>query len=265
MSSSRQSLQARNLAAGSGAAGVGGTLAISGILSAELFAALAGTSLLLCSILWIYFRKRRIRLERERARSQDIDRFHDTLLQSVQGVLLKMHVARDGLHANSPAYGMLTQSLDEADRILGLARDDFVIIRAHAYERGALADSLRAHAALLSANGLDVRIRVRGRDRAMAPAVHREMSWILCETMSNAAMHAGASRLDVELRYRIRHFEARIGDDGAAVPDDLAAGHAGRGLTEVSRRAHGLGAGLSVRWDAGTCVQLSLPAAIAFA
>ncbi len=88
--------------------------------------------------------------------------------------------------------------------------------------------------------------------------------------MRNAFRHAGARRIEVELRYDERRLRLGVRDDGRGIaPEVLSAG--GReghfGLHGMRERARLIGGKLTV-WSAaqaGTEVELAVPAANAYA
>jgi signal transduction histidine kinase len=90
------------------------------------------------------------------------------------------------------------------------------------------------------------------------------------EALRNAFRHAGAKRIEVELRYDAEGLRLRVRDDGKGIaPEVLTLG--GReghfGLHGMRERASLIGGKLTV-WsapDSGTEVELSIPASHAYA
>ena len=87
--------------------------------------------------------------------------------------------------------------------------------------------------------------------------------------MRNAFRHAQASRIEAEVRYDDRELRVRIRDDGKGIDPRVLheGGSAGHwGLRGVRERAQQIGARLDF-WSeagAGTDVELTVPAAIAY-
>ena len=140
-------------------------------------------------------------------------------------------------------------------------------LRTSATETNDLAESLRALAEdLASGNGNDasLHVEVQGRPRALHPIVRDEVFRIAGEALRNAFHHAGAKRIEVELRYDERQLRMRVRDDGKGIDPEVlrAGGREGHfGLPGMRERAKAAGGKLTV-WsglDAGTEVELSLP------
>lgn len=91
----------------------------------------------------------------------------------------------------------------------------------------------------------------------------RHLFLILKEAVQNAARHAGASAVEVEVALRGDRLAAAVRDDGRGfdAAAELAAGDGG-GLAGMARRARELGGELRVESapGAGTCIHLEVPA-----
>jgi signal transduction histidine kinase len=110
---------------------------------------------------------------------------------------------------------------------------------------------------------------VEGERKALSPTLQAEVYRIACEILRNAFRHACARRIEAEVRYADEQLRVRIRDDGKGIdPEVLKKGRRQGhwGLPGVKERAHQIGAQLDF-WSeagAGTEVQLSIPAAIAY-
>jgi signal transduction histidine kinase len=119
-------------------------------------------------------------------------------------------------------------------------------------------------------NSAEFRLAVEGATRDLVPLVRDEVNRIACEALRNAFNHARASRIEVEIHYYKWRFRLRIRDDGKGMdPQVLAEGkRAGHfGLPGMQERAELTGGKLAV-WsepDSGTEIELTIPAAIAYA
>lgn len=91
----------------------------------------------------------------------------------------------------------------------------------------------------------------------LATAVFR----ILQEALTNAARHAGATRVDVSVRCGPRCVEVSVRDDGSGF--DPRTSHRGFGLTGMDERVKALGGSLEVTSTsgAGTRIRVTLPRA----
>ena len=103
----------------------------------------------------------------------------------------------------------------------------------------------------------------------MHPILRDEVYRITGEGIRNAFRHADAKQIEVEIHYDDRRLRVRVRDDGKGIDpkllsDDGRQGHFGlRGMRE---RAKLIGGKLTV-WselDAGTEVELSIPASRAY-
>lgn len=93
-------------------------------------------------------------------------------------------------------------------------------------------------------------------DEAAATHLYR----IAQEALTNAARHAGASRVKLTLARDAEAVTLRVSDDGGGLPDDLS-GSTGMGLRAMQYRASALGGVLRIRSrkDRGTTVTCIVP------
>ena len=89
------------------------------------------------------------------------------------------------------------------------------------------------------------------------------------EALRNAAQHSRGQRIEVELHYGEKALILRIRDDGVGIDANIVRGEqrAGHwGLQGMRERAESIGARLDVwsQLDAGTEIELSIPASIAY-
>jgi signal transduction histidine kinase len=114
------------------------------------------------------------------------------------------------------------------------------------------------------------RVAVEGKSRNLHPILRDEIYKIAAEALRNAFQHAQATRIEVEIRYDAKQFRLRVRDDGKGMDPKVLSklrkeGH--YGLPGMQERAKIVEAKLAV-WsevDAGTEVELRLPADIAYA
>jgi signal transduction histidine kinase len=110
--------------------------------------------------------------------------------------------------------------------------------------------------------GFDPAVRFDGPvDAAVPDDVGEHLLATLREALANVARHAGATRVDVEVRVT-DHLTLEVVDDGrGGVTGSTATGH---GLRNMGRRAEALGGSLSVGPSSagrGTCLRWSVPLA----
>jgi signal transduction histidine kinase len=120
-----------------------------------------------------------------------------------------------------------------------------------------------------NANSVAFQVHVEGASRDLHPILRDEVYRITGEGIRNAFHHADAKQIEVEIHYDDRRLRVRVRDDDKGIEpkllsDDGREGHFGlRGMRE---RAKLLGGKLAV-WselDAGTELELSIPAARAY-
>ena len=121
--------------------------------------------------------------ERERIASD----LHDTLLQSVQGLILKFHAVSKQIPADMPAHHALEKTLDHADEVLAEGRDSIRNLRVNFASLSDLPAAFRSVAEETS-QGRDAIFKtvVEGRVRDLHPVVLEECYCIGREAIINA-------------------------------------------------------------------------------
>jgi len=112
------------------------------------------------------------------------------------------------------------------------------------------------------------RMVIRGKSRALDPVIRDEAYRIGREALLNAFRHSEARRVEIDLEYAPRQLRIAVRDNGKGItPESLRSGIGHRGLSGIRDVAERMGAKLklSSRAEAGTEVELSIPAHIAFA
>ncbi|WP_374580499.1 triple tyrosine motif-containing protein [Pseudoduganella sp.] len=191
---------------------------------------------------------------------------HDTLLQSVQSLIMFFDRQAARLAPGSEEKAKVEQTLELADQLMAEGRNYIMDLRSGG---GAdqLAQALRQYGAVL----LHERFHVAstGQPRAMPPQVQEEVLSIAREALFNAARHAHATRVELRLDYGASFFLLEVRDDGcglqrAHAPGPGRLGH--YGLVGMRERAAALGATCSIGSPAegGTAVRLQLAAQLAF-
>lgn len=197
---------------------------------------------------------------------------HDTLLQSFQGVLLRLQTALQ-VWPDGQGRRILEESIDQAAGAITEGRDAVQGLRASATDTHELADALRALGETLaldpSRRGIALSMEVQGHTRSLHRVVRDDVFHIAGEALRNAFRHAEPRRVEVEIRYDERQLRVRIRDDGKGMDPAIAQG--GReghfGLRGMRERARLIGAKLTFwsRLDAGTEVEVTVPGARAYA
>jgi signal transduction histidine kinase len=201
---------------------------------------------------------------------------HDTLLQSFHGLLFSFQAANN-LLPNRPAEAkrQLESAIDQAAEAITEGRDAVQGLRSSTLVSNDLAEAIGAFGAAFSADkhgphSVDFRVQVEGNPRDLAPLVRDDVQRIAYEAVRNAFKHAGARHIEVEVHYDTWQLRLRVRDDGKGIdPHVLKTGaRAGHfGLPGMSEHAQLVGGKLDV-WSelgAGTEIELTIPAAIAYA
>ena len=199
----------------------------------------------------------RVRIARE---------LHDTLLQTVQGLMLRLQVVNEMLPPGR-AKDELEETMDIGDRAIIEGRNTVGDLRTHVTTT--LPSALRALGDELASTGdANFRVVVEGPVLNLHPIVRDELYRIAREALRNAFAHAGAKHIEAEVTYGDRNLRLRIRDDGEGIPAKiLNAGKSGHfGLAGMRERAKQIGSTFTI-WSgigAGTEIDLTVPASIAY-
>ena len=240
-------------------------------------------AVILLALLWAayQFRVRRLNYQFEMTldarvgeRTRIARELHDTLLQSFHGVLLYLQTVSNELPGGQTKQ-KLDSAIDRAAQAIVEGRDAVQGLRASTVEGNDLALAIRTLGEELSATASGprrphFRVQLEGTPRNLHPIVRDEVYRIAGEALRNAFRHAGAQRIEAEIRYDGRELRVRVRDDGKGIDsqhltDEGRGGHFGlRGMRERSKL---IGGNLTV-WselNSGTEVELSIPGDHAYA
>ena len=247
------------------------------------FGALCGGAFL--ALLWAAYRFRVRQLERELSlasearlneRTRIARELHDTLLQSVQGVMFSFQAVRNLLpNRTDEAISTLDNAIREGDEAIAEGRDAIQGLRVDAALASNLEDLLTpvgtelARSCTADGEPPGFRVIVEGERRRLSPVLQDEVYRIAREILRNAYRHAHASRIEAEIVYDPEFFRLRIRDNGRGIDrkvldEGARPGH--WGWPGVRERANRIGAQLKL-WSekgAGTEVDLTVPARIAY-
>jgi ligand-binding sensor domain-containing protein len=204
--------------------------------------------------------------ERERIARE----LHDTLLQSVQGLILKFHAVAKQIPRNEPARETMEKALDRADQVLEEGRNRVRNLRDSGESIGDLSKVLQLVADESAQNSdMSYRVVVEGNKRDLHPLVLEEAYLVGREAILNAFRHSGGLHVEVEIAYDENLFRLRVRDDGRGIAPPMleSGGREGHwGLRGMRERALRIGGHLDIwsRPEAGTEVELKVPAATAY-
>jgi len=197
---------------------------------------------------------------------------HDTLLQSVQGLILKVHAGVGQLAREDPvaARQTLERALHYADQVMSEGRDRVRNLRSTAGHLGDLSSAFQRVAdEMRQGCSANVKTAVEGSAPELHPVVLEESYSIGREALVNALSHSRGQHVEVEITYDAKQFRLRIRDDGRGIdPEVLEKGARDGhwGLPGMRERAQKIGGQLEFwsRPGSGTEVQLTVPAKTAY-
>ena len=238
--------------------------------------------LVLCGIaigvmLWLAYRLRvtmltnrlKSRLEARLSERERIAReLHDTLLQGVQGLILRFQAVADRVSPSQEIRPLMDDALDRADAMMVEGRQRVHNLRIpRTYDR--LDEKLHDLGEHMAKNtNVAFSLTIEGREYPLHTEVRDEAEAIAAEAIRNAFRHADAQNIEVVVLYQISQFRIRIRDDGKGMPDEIASsgmrdGHFG--LKGIRERAARIGARLIIASvpGKGTEILLVVPGNIA--
>ncbi len=200
---------------------------------------------------------------------------HDTLLQGFHGVLLRFQTAFQLLPERPiEAKEKLGSAIEQAAEAITEGRDAVQGLRDSTTQTNDLALAISTLGEELAADSTGhrpaFRVAVEGQSRDLHPILRDEVYKIAAEALRNAFLHANAKQVEVEIRYDNERFRLRVRDDGKGIDAAVLSAQSREGhygLPGMRERATLMGAKLTV-WsevDAGTEVEVRVPASIAYA
>jgi signal transduction histidine kinase len=236
-------------------------------------------------LLWVLFRFRIHQLARQfnttmetrvAERTRIARDLHDTLLQSLHGLMFRFQAARNMLPQRpEEAMGALDGAITRTEQAIAESRDAIKDLRSESSAQADLGELLTEIGTELTAsrdaNGDSptFSVTVEGERRTISPMVQEEVCQIAREALRNAFRHAKARQIEVEVRYDRRVLRLRFRDDGAGIDPKILkdGGRPGHwGLPGIRERAQRIRARLDF-WSevgAGTEIQLTIPAVTAY-
>lgn len=215
--------------------------------------------------------RRRLALARLQ-RVDDLDRLsveiHDDVIQSMQAVLLQLHVAGKRMALDDAGRGLFDAALDYAEQALAQARDRCEPFRPTLESSWDLPSAFvqlvkqwpgRPRAAF--------RLIVEGRERDLKPLIREEIYRIGADALAHYLANDTARSVEVDIILGYSHLHVRFRDDCARITHGGGPEPA-RSRPPVSMHARGHRIGAIVRlWKspgAGHEVDLDLPATLAY-
>lgn len=208
-------------------------------------------------------------LVRTRERERIARTLHDTFLQSVQALVLRMHVLMGRLPADSGMRGEVEEVLARAEDVIEEGRQRVRQLRVPGVRHGCLLQALAdAGRDMAAASGVAYTQQVTGAARALDPEIEDELFTIGREALSNAFHHARATRVALALDYGADRLRLAVSDDGHGIAADILTSGAREGhwgLPGMRERARLAGGVLDIdSTPAGTVVNVCIPVTTAY-
>jgi signal transduction histidine kinase/ligand-binding sensor domain-containing protein len=204
--------------------------------------------------------------ERHSERERIARELHDTLLQSIQGLMMRFQAVANRVPQDDPLRTSMERALDRAELALVEARDRVRDLRDHLGDTVALDVGLLELArAYAEEHAVPVTVEATPVWRGMDPLARDELYGIAREAVHNAVAHAEASRIRVALYRDGAEVVLDIHDDGQGIaPAILASGRPGHwGLRGMRERAENMGGTTAITSSpaSGTQVEVRVPLA----
>jgi len=237
------------------------------------FQALCAT--LLALLLWLSYKLRMAYVARRAVQGYAIKMaergriardLHDTLLQSVHALSLRLTMTLNKLPPESAMHGEIEHSLDLVEAALQEGQD-----KLHGLRSGPVTELLdeASHLVLGEYPQLPLASSRTGVARELAPFAREQLLAIALEALRNAARHAQATQIHFQVSYDTDALRMTIADNGKGLPDKVASAGCSDsrwGLVGMRERVEQIGAQLTVNSqpDAGTTISIALPAKCAY-
>ncbi|RUL72467.1 sensor histidine kinase [Dyella choica] len=213
----------------------------------------------------------RDRLEVRHAERERIAReLHDTLLQGIQGLILRFQAIAEQIPEGDPIRARIDQALTRAEEVLVDGRDrvhDLRLSEGAAKDLAMTFESLGME--LQAENPAKFQLFLHGTRREVDPVILEEIYLIGREAMLNAFRHARATTIAMDMAFESKQFLLRVQDNGIGIdPDILETGYKPGhwGLRGMRERAQCIGGSCSISslQGQGTAVELQVPSHVAY-
>jgi signal transduction histidine kinase len=191
---------------------------------------------------------------------------HDSLLQSVQGLMLRFSSAAQAIPRELPARRVFEELLDRSDDVMRQARHSIQDLRERERRSLELAQQITALGQELGggqSGPVPVTVLTDGKPYELNSDTHENVLLIAREAMLNSLKHAGARAMEVQIDYLKGEFKLSVRDDGRGMDEKVVKkgreGHWGLiGMRERASAIHGRLRILS-KSGAGTQVEIVVP------
>lgn len=162
----------------------------------------------------------RLLAERERLAAS----LHDTLLQSMQGMILRFQGVGHRLAADSPERATIDRILDQADEVLAEGRHQILALRMPVVYGDKLSQAFAAIGQSLQENyAIPFSMQVGGHVTPVNGDRSEDIYAIVREALFHAYQHAQATAVELELVYGCEFFSLYVRDNGVVTGAPLLA------------------------------------------
>lgn len=197
-----------------------------------------------------------------RERNRLAREMHDTLAHTLSALSVNLEAMKTTVPSSLvDLQQMLDQSLQITRQGLTDTRRALKALRSNALEELGLSLAIRNLAeTIASKNGLALTLKVDEYIPELSPAREQNIYRIAQEALENAARHAGAGKLTVELQLQGKSLLLLVQDDGAGFDPQKAQAGDHLGLMGMQERADSIQGELEIesRVEAGTALRLRL-------
>jgi two-component system CheB/CheR fusion protein len=187
---------------------------------------------------------------------------HDGLAQDLVGVLLQLEAEEEAVNDDlGRGPEVVRRAREQIRQVLEGARRALLALRPRMLEAGDLTGALDRMAAEISEQTpASVRVDVRGVPRPLGPEVEENVFRVAQEALLNAARHAEARQIVVELGFLKDAVRLQVRDDGRGF-ERTAVRADGFGFTTMRERTERLGGEIAIesRPGRGTRVKARVP------
>lgn len=198
-------------------------------------------------------------LEERNRLARDI---HDTLAQNFIGIVTHLEAAHVVVAPTSNASNLIKTARELAREGINEARRSVHALRPQRLENGGLNVALDT---LLQETPLRARLNIEGKMRALSPEMETNLLRIAQQALANVLHHAGATSVEVTLRFEPDNIELSVRDNGKGfVTGQTQRERRGFGLESMAERAASLGGRLVVESHPmrGTQVSAHIPCVV---
>lgn len=203
---------------------------------------------------------------REHERTRISREVHDVLGQLLTGIKMNLKWVTQRIPETAADRESLITKLDETDSyanaILASIQEIALDLRPGILDRLGLLPALRFETERFAKRtGIACQFQSELEDIGLPHDQATHVFRVVQEMLTNAARHAQASRIGVDVMKEETRIEIRVSDDGVGIPDDAENAPTSLGLLGMRERAFLLGGDVAIRRDAtrGTRATLTFP------